>query len=107
MTPSTLSSTTRRRDQRSHDISTADPFPLVTRSLLADSARLSAAPTTSVSQPLLSLILARKAINDAVIACNAAKRLHPGNLPIRARLDAVMSTLTAQIGEMPLRIANR
>lgn len=103
-----IPSMTRRRDQRNHNV-IGRPFPVATRDMLADALHLTTTHTADqINQPLLALILARKAINDARLACSAAKRQWPGDslsaTAVRDRLDEIMETLRETMEQVPLSI---
>jgi hypothetical protein len=91
---------------RDSDI-TITPWPVVTRSLLADHDKLAASHDPSqINQPLFALIRARKAIGDARLACLFAKRLyvHADKPELLERLTQVAAALEAVHTAFPLTI---
>ncbi len=83
---------------------TAAEWPVVTKSLLADSARLGTLPASEVNQPLLALMRARKAIADAMLSCQFSKRLNPTKPAVRERLDELTNELRELHARFPLTI---
>ncbi len=84
---------------------TVTPFPVVTRSLLADHEKLARSHTPEqVNQPLFALIRARKALNDARLACQAARALNASNDAVVLHLSAFMQTLGEMNERFPLTI---
>ncbi len=83
---------------------TDTPYPVVTRSLLADHEKLEAHHTPEqINQPLFALIKARKALSDAHIACNCAKRKSE-SYAVTSRLNQIMAMLRSLHEEFPLTI---
>lgn len=73
---------------RDSDI-TDTPYPVVTKSLLADHEKLEASHDPSqVNQPLFALIKARKALNDARLMCQYAKRFQDAEKTDRGEATA-------------------
>ena len=84
---------------------TTNAYPIVTRSLLADIERIAATHQESqVNQGVLSLIRARKAINDALLAVRAATKHYPKNEMVRNDLERIGMELKAAHDDLPLTI---
>ena len=81
-------------------------WPVATKSLLADHQKLEHNhEPAEINQPLFALIKARKAVNDAMIACAYARRLN-SNLPKTVRrLDSLVRSLRTAHDRFPLSVA--
>lgn len=94
---------TRRRDANaSRDSVVETEWPGCTELFLADVEKLSALPPEQVHQPLLTLVRARKAIGDAIIACSHARRLYPESKAVQDRLESIAATLREEQKRFPL-----
>ena len=94
---------TRRNDANvSRDSVIETEWPACTKSYLADVEKLSTIDPDTVRQPLLALVRARKAINDAAIACGFARRLFPENKPTQDRLESIAAVLREEQKRFPL-----
>lgn len=79
-------------------------WPAVTESFLADVVKLSTEPKERVNQPILALAQARKALNDARLACDYARRLNPSNQKLQDRLESIAYNLHMDLKRFPLDI---
>jgi hypothetical protein len=90
---------TRENEWASH------PWPTATHSLLQDYIHLETNHSIDeINQPLFSLIKARKAINDAFIACSAARRLNTRNPKVSKRLQSLSRKLSKLHTDFPLSL---
>jgi len=84
---------------------TESPWPVVTKSLLADHEKLEAShEPDQINQGVFSLIRARKAINDALLAVQFCKRLHKEDSATFGRLIALTERLGECHKDFPLTI---
>lgn len=88
---------------RDSDVTVSD-WPVTTRALLADYKKLSAMPEDQVNQPLLALIKARKAIMDARLACQHARRFYKTKESVYSRLLEFSGTLEVMHNAFPLTL---
>jgi len=96
----------RRRDASyTRDDVTSSKFPIVTFDQLADAIRVQETHRAEdINQPMMSLILARKAIGDAVIACHHAARMNQTKLWVSDRLSILGKQLEVVMESFPLEI---
>jgi len=85
------------------DVTVSD-WPVVTKSALADLAKMEALPEGEVNQKVLAFIRARKAINDAMIACRAAKRFYSPGEPACDKLSDHVTELKKLHDDFPITI---
>jgi hypothetical protein len=79
-------------------------WPLVTRSQLQSAINVQKFHTPDqINQRIMSLIMARKAIGDAVIACNAASHYY-SDTDVGRRLSSIMEYLKLVTEYFPLTI---
>lgn len=89
---------------RDSDI-TETPFPVVTKSLLADHEKLEASHAPDqINQGVFALIRARKAINDALLAVQFSKRIYKEDSATNSRLAALAERLAECHKDFPLTI---
>lgn len=85
-------------------------WPPVTRSILAEHERLEESHThEQINQPLFALVRARKAVNDARLACLYARKLHlpEKSARLRDRLESISENIKLEMDRFPLTIVGQ
>lgn len=88
-----------------HATITPTEWPATTESILASIESCAARDgEATVNEGILCLVRARKALNDARLACLFARRFHAGRIDVRQRLESIAAQLKLEHNRFPLTI---